>query len=338
MPADTSRNWLAVAGLVLATLLWGSSFVAMKLAFQVYHPMVVVAGRMVVASLCFLALWPRFRHIRVRPADRFYLVLIVLFEPCLYFLFEAGALTYTSASQAGVIVALLPVMVVVSAGIFLREKMTPWALSGLAAAVVGAIGLSLSAGTTLHAPAPLLGNFLEFLAMVCATAYTLLTKRLTRDYPPLFITALQAFGGSVFFLPFLLLPGVELPHTFEPLTVLAIVYLGAGITLGAYGLYNYALSRFSAGRVSVFINLIPVFTVMLGFILLGERFTPGQFAASVLILAGVIISQWDEFYLRRKRLRSQPKEWLEVSEEMPAGNGRQHQEKSPAQPLQERHR
>ena len=266
--------------------------------------------------------------------DRLYLALIVLFEPCLYFLFEAGALTYTSASQAGVIVALLPVMVVVSAGIFLREKITLWALSGLSAAVVGAIWLSLAAGTTAHAPAPLLGNSLEFLAMVCATAYTLLTKRLTRDYPPLFITALQAFGGSLFFLPFLLLPGTELPRTWEPLTVLAVIYLGAGITLGAYGLYNYALSQLPAGRVSVFINLIPVFTVMLGFMLLGERFTPTQFAASILILTGVIVSQWDELYLRRRRLRSRPQDWLEVSEDMPACNGRQHQEKSPTQTLQ----
>ncbi len=116
--------------------------------------------------------------------------------------------------------------------------------------------------------------------------------------------------------------------------MLAVIYLGAGITLGAYGLYNYALSQLPAGRVSVFINLIPVFTVMLGFMLLGERFTPTQFAASILILTGVIVSQWDELYLRRRRLRSRPQDWLEVSEEMPACNGRQHQEKSPTQTLQ----
>ena len=47
-------GWLPVASLLLAMLLWASSFVALKLAFRSYHPMVVIFGRMFIASLCFL--------------------------------------------------------------------------------------------------------------------------------------------------------------------------------------------------------------------------------------------------------------------------------------------
>ncbi|MBT8329347.1 MAG: DMT family transporter, partial [Desulfofustis sp.] len=72
---------------------------------------------------------------------------------------------------------------------------------------------------------------------------------------------------------------------------LAVIYLGSFVTLGAYLLYNYGVSKIPASQASAFVNLIPVFAVILGFLILGERFTPIQFVASALVLLGVFISQ-----------------------------------------------
>ena len=60
---------LPTVSLLLAMLLWASSFIALKLAFQFYHPMWVIFGRMVVASLVFLFWIPLFRTIRFRRRD-----------------------------------------------------------------------------------------------------------------------------------------------------------------------------------------------------------------------------------------------------------------------------
>lgn len=285
------RELLAVAGLLLASLLWGSSFVALKIAFAVYDSQMVIFGRLFIASLCFLMVW-RWLKTRVRREDIKYLLLMALAEPCLYFLFESAALTHTSASQAGMLVATLPVLVAFAAGVFFKERLTPRVLTGLGLAVAGALWLSLAAEADSHAPHPRLGNFYQFLAMVCATVYTLLAKKLSRGYNPWFLTALQAFIGSVFFLPFLARPGAW-PASFEPLAVGAVLYLGVLVTLGAYGLYNFALSRMPASRVAIFVNLIPVFAVLLGFLVLGESFTPGQFAAALVVLTGVGLSQFE---------------------------------------------
>ena len=129
--------------LVLAMFLWGSSFVAMKLAFQDYHPMVVIFGRMSVASLAFLCFLPRFRTIHIRRQDWHLFAVMALSEPCLYFFFEALALQNTSASQASLITAMLPLLITIASICLLSERASKQTLTGLFLAMGGAIILSL---------------------------------------------------------------------------------------------------------------------------------------------------------------------------------------------------
>jgi len=58
------------------------------------------------------------------------------------------------------------------------------------------------------------------------------------------------------------------------------------------------MSRIPASRATAFVNLIPVFTIFLGRLILDERLTWQQYGASLLILAGVFISQWRDQKLR----------------------------------------
>ena len=282
---------LPVICLVMAMVLWASSFIALKLAFEAYDPMVVIFGRMAVAGMCFLFFAGRFRGIAWRRSDLKLVAFMVFCEPCLYFLFETHAVRNTTASQAGMITAVLPLMVAVAASVFLHERVSKRTLAGFVIAIAGVILLSASSVPSESAPHPALGNFLEVLAMVCAIGYTITLKKLTARYSPLVLTALQAFVGSVFFFPFLLLPGTSLPTEFLLVPALSIVYLGIFVSIGAYGLYNFSVSRMPASQASAFVNLIPAFTVFLGWLILGERFTPLQYVASIIVFTGVFLSQ-----------------------------------------------
>ena len=164
-PQRSIAAWLPIAGLLLAMLLWGSSFVALKIAFRDYHPMVVIFGRMLVATVCFLFLIPSFLKLTFTRQDVRHLLLMSAFEPCLYFIFEAKAIENTTASQAGMITAMLPLMVAVAAWLILKERITRQALIGFFIAVVGALWLSLAGEQSEFAPNPTLGNFYEFLAI-----------------------------------------------------------------------------------------------------------------------------------------------------------------------------
>ena len=281
----------AMACLVLAMALWGSSFIALKFAFAELPPMWVIFGRMALGSLVFLLAWRWRGRLDYRPGDWRYLLALAACEPCLYFIFEALALQHTSATQAGMITALLPLLVALGAFVFLRERVALSTWAGFLLAVVGAIWLSLASEADAHAPAPLLGNFYEFLAMLCATSYTLLLKFLSERYSPFILTAMQAFIGSLFFLP-LALVTEPLPSQFGVLGVGSVIYLGVVVTVGAYGLYNFGVSRLPASQASGFTNLLPVFTLIFAALLLGESLTPTQYAAAALVFVGVALSQW----------------------------------------------
>lgn len=109
-----------------AVVIWATSFIALKIAIGEVAPMVVVFLRMLVGSLTFLAIWPWIRHgINYQAGDWKLLVGMALFEPCFYFIFEAQAIRFTSAGQAGMITSMLPLMVAVAAYFLLKESNTP---------------------------------------------------------------------------------------------------------------------------------------------------------------------------------------------------------------------
>jgi len=286
-----ATDWLPSAALFTASFLWGSSFIALKTAFAAYDPMVVIFGRMTVAAVIFLCFVPVIRRPALRRRDLKYLLFMAFCEPCLYFLFEAKALENTTASQAGVITAMLPLLVALAARPVLKERTSVRMLSGFTLAIVGACWLSLSGAPSPEAPRPALGNFLEFMAMVCAAGYFITLKLLTRSVSPWFLTAFQAVAGSLFYFPFLLLPGTAIPTEMPAVPTLAVVYLGAAVSIGAYGFYNYGVSRVPVNQASAFVNLIPVFAVVLGWVVLGERFTGPQYGAAALVFGGIYLSQ-----------------------------------------------
>ncbi|WP_394168311.1 DMT family transporter [Saccharospirillum alexandrii] len=276
--------------LLLAMLLWGSSFIALKLAVNDLSPMIVIFMRMAIGAVAFLTVWPWLRHGFVYQAgDWKYLLGMALFEPCLYFIFEAQALRYTSAGQAGMITAMLPLMVAIAAFFILRERSGWRQWLGFGIAVIGVIWMTLTGEDSEQAPNALLGNFLEFLAMVSAVGYTLLVKHLTRRYSAFLLTALQSFVGTLFFFPLAL--ASPWPEQISLSTFGLLIYLGLIITLGAYGLYNYSLTHLKATVAAGYTNLLPVFTLLFSMLLLGERLVLSQWLAIGLVFVGVILSQ-----------------------------------------------
>jgi len=283
------------AALVIAMILWSSTFVALKYSFRYFPPMFVIFSRMFVAGICFLPLLPFIKPRKIEKKDIGLIAAMGILEPCFYFVFEALALKNTTSSQAGMITALLPLIVGAGAAFFLNEKISKKTYTGFFLAIAGALVLSSSGSGDQYSPNPLLGNFYEFLAMCCAAGYTLILKRLSSSYNPFFLTAVQTFCGSVFF-ALILAAGnftgtIEMPSQWPVFPVMILIYLGIFITMGAYGLFNYGVSKIPAGKASVFVNLIPLFSVVWGFVLLSERFTPVQCGAGIVILAGVWISQ-----------------------------------------------
>ncbi len=287
---DQKSSAPAVISLITAVILWGGSFSAMRTILAELEPMSVMGLRMVLASLFILPFMTRIKPPAGWTRDIPVLIPMVLFQPCLYFLLESNALRFTTSSQAGVISSFVPLFVTVGAWFVLKEPLSPKGISGLFLSITGVVLLTLlnsgsSAGGNL-----ILGNTMETGAMVCAAANMLIIKKLSSRYNPWTLTMMQCFAGALFFSPgigLLLETGLDLRGG----NLLILLYLGAPVSLGAFGLYNFGMSRMAASGASVFINLVPVVAVISGWILLGETLTFLQILASAAVLLGVLISQ-----------------------------------------------
>ena len=293
-------TFIGILSLIFAMFIWASSFIALKAAMEDLGPFTVIFLRMIIASLCFVYFIKSFMKYEFSKKDLKFILLLALFEPCLYFIFESKALQFTSASQAGMITSLMPIITAMAAGYFLKEIISKQLILGSLIAMSGAIWLSLQGVTTISSPNPLLGNFLEFLAMVCGAGYTITARYLSDKYSALFITAIQAFIGAIFFAPLFVYEYFTIPLNITMNSFLWVVYLGIVVTLAGYGLYNYALTKIQASKAAVFVYLIPVFTLILAYFILDEKLSVLEFIACSVILFGVFISEVSSSWFRRK--------------------------------------
>lgn len=148
-----SKNVL-MALLILSYATWGGGMIAMKYAFESFTAMQVVFARVAFAGVIYLALYRLWSHIPYQKGDWKYLLAMVLFEPCLFFLCETFAMTYTTASQGGVIAACFPLCTAVAAWLFLGEKLTKKTIIAMLLAVAGVAGASSPPKARIRRPIP----------------------------------------------------------------------------------------------------------------------------------------------------------------------------------------
>lgn len=287
----TIKNILPIMALITAVILWGGSFVGMRVALKSLDPLSVIWIRMICALIIILPFVKKLGPRRYKKSDWKILLPMVLMQPCLYFLLESNALLLTTSTQAGVISATVPIMVTLGAWIFLSEKINMKTIFGIILSVIGVIFLTKSQGSQGVATNPILGNILELGAMAFAAGNMLIIKKLSDRYNPWALTLMQVVAGSIFFLPglFKLISNNSIVWTLELIFIL--LYLGVFVSLGAFGLYNWGISKVSASKASSYINLVPVMAIITGWLLLGEKLNIIQVLSAVVILFGVIMSQ-----------------------------------------------
>lgn len=283
-----SKKSLYYGLLVIVFAMWGGGFVAMKIATSSLSILHVVFIRVAFPCVFYLVIYKCWIKIPYQTGDWKYLIALVTFEPCLLFLFETSSLYYTTASQAGVIAACFPLCVSVGAWVFLKEKMNLKMIIGMFVAVIGVAGASFFAVSESSAPNALLGNILMGGAVFSTTGYALCARYIMHRYSFLSISAIQAVGGTLVFLPAVLLS--PMPEAIELSGGIAAIYLGIGLGIFAYLGFNFGLQKLPAAEVALFSNLIPIFTLLFAFTLLHEKLTILQIFFVALTLCGVIIA------------------------------------------------
>jgi drug/metabolite transporter (DMT)-like permease len=287
--ASQPTPYLALGATVL---FWGLSFISTKIALQFFPPFTLIFLRFSLASLFFIGMLIRRGFPSFTGREKGKLLLIALCEPGIYFACETLGLKLTAASKASLIIALVPIFTLLLARVILKEYVTGRQTAGIFISFAGIAVLVMgSSPLTAGDRGSLGGDILILGAVVTAALYTILARDLGKSHSPLTITGFQSFFGALFYGPFFIFQASELQWRnigIQPLA--ALVYLVIFATIGAFYLYNYALSWIPAARASVFINGIPVVTTLAAWPLLHERLTPVQLLGGLLVLFAVALA------------------------------------------------
>ncbi len=303
------RNGRGYAAAAAACVIWGVSFVATKLALESFRPYTLLALRFAAASALLLPTFVLFKREKLHGRDIGLFCLLGIMEPGLYFLCETRGLMFTSASVASLIIGAIPVFVMMLGAAFLKE---PVRLKTGLGVTLTLLGIAFLVHKDLDGPSigasPLKGNLLILGAALCASVYTIVSRSLSARYRPMTLTTIQAAFATAFFTVFAVAEGPTGMGSPPPAkAVVSLLFLAFFATLAAFWLYNASLSVLPASQVAVFINLIPLVTVLTARIVLDEALSWAQLAGAVLILLGVQVStQTGERPLWERLLKGAP--------------------------------
>lgn len=279
-------NWAAFA---LLTLIWGSTFLAIRVSNATgYDPFSAAAVRVVLAALFLL---PLARALRLEfPRGR--LLAVVLGAGALMFGINFGLLYWgevtVNSGTAAVLWGVYPVWMALGAALTLEGE--PLTLRGLAGAVLAAVGLVVVFWSQLRLDAPLAGFAAVLGGILCATIASLLVKKWGHDVHPLVYNALGAAAGAPVLvgLAFVAGDGLALPP--DDAAWGAFLFLLVAGSLVAFNVWAWLLQRWPATRLSFQTVLSPLIAVALGAALLGEVAEPTFLAGTALVLFGTFLA------------------------------------------------
>jgi drug/metabolite transporter (DMT)-like permease len=291
-----ARRWPAYLCASAAVMLWGTSFVASKVALRSVSPLGLVAGRSLLGLLTLAAVLPCGRGAlreSPQPGDGWKTAVLGLIGVPVHLTLQAYALTLTSAVHSGWLIALNPVFTAILAAIFQRERFpilkTAGVLLGFSGALV-VIGGGAGAGA-LRLPSTR-GDLLILLSSVNWAVYTLIARGLSTRRRPLPLTLRALAVGTAASVLIRLAAGssAEFGHLSAEGWA-ALAFLGAGCTGVGYLVWSFALSRLEAGTLSSFQYVQPLVTAGVAAAWIGESAGPAVLLGGALVLAGVALVQ-----------------------------------------------
>ncbi len=286
------RNYLPYLAGIGVALTWGFSFMFTRGALDYLSPFHLLGLRFAaaVAAMTMLRVLGIIR-INVTPKDYLSLLPLAFFQPILYFSSETIGVLLTSASYAGMMVAIIPIFVAILSVFILREYPNRLQIFFILASVAGVIFIIFMDNQSITGVNPL-GTLALLGAVAAAASYNIASRKASVDYSPLQTTWVMMVVGAVVFncvaLAQHLLDG-NVGTFLSPLAGLwtTIIYLGVVSSVAAFFMYNYVLSKVTATQGSVFANMVTVVAIVAGVTFRGETVFWYQLVGTAAILTGV---------------------------------------------------
>lgn len=291
MNEKTSAYLAAVSMAVIV----GFSFLANKVTLETASPWAVLAHRFTFSFLALMILksFGLFRF-KLKKEEILAILPLSIFYPLLFFSLQILGLMSVFSSEAAIIQATTPLMTMLLAALILKEKTKSAQKIFMLISLAGVLYISLMKGTDLTRGS-LMGYALLLCSSLSSAANIVLIRKKIRDHSFLKLTAVAIVSGFIIFTSInvvMHLADGRMNEYFTPLRtpsfLIGVMFLGILSTLGTSLLSNFALTRLEASRMSIFNHLGTVISIVAGVVLLNETLKGFQIVGAVLIIIGVI--------------------------------------------------
>lgn len=282
--------------LAIATIfIWGTTFISTKVLLKDFTPIEILLYRFLLGYFALLLIYPRYLKLKDYKKE-IVLAAAGVTGVTLYFLLENIALTYTYASNVGVIVAISPFFTAILVRlIYKEEKIKISFIIGFLLSLIGIVLMGLN-GKVVFKLNPV-GDILAIAASFTWALYSILMKKITGFKIDIIrCTRRIFFYGLIFMIPALVYFDFNLDVSkFNDISSIGnILYLGLGASALCFVTWNFSVSILGAVKTSVYIYLVPVVTVVFSVFILNEKITSIGLIGLILTILGLFSSQRDK--------------------------------------------
>lgn len=276
----------------ITIVIWATTFVSTKVLLTSFKPVEILLFRFVMGIIALLLVYPRRLHITDRKQE-LYFALAGFNGICMYYLLENIALTYTQASNVGVIISVAPFFTAILSSIFLKNenRMKMSFFIGFIIAMLGIYLISFDGAALQLSP---MGDLLSLLAAFTWACYSVITRKISSfGYNPIQTTRRVFAYGLVFMIPELFLFDFnwDITRFSSPIYLFNILFLGLGASALCFVSWNFAVKVLGAVKTSIYIYLVPVITVTASVLILSEQITWRAFLGITLTVVGLFVSE-----------------------------------------------
>jgi drug/metabolite transporter (DMT)-like permease len=284
------KSFIGIACVNLATFVWATNMALGRWLKDDIGPLSLSAGRFIVASIVFALIFQRLSPQERRIGkDKWPLIAMAitgtaLFSPVLYF-----GLHYTTAVNSTIINALSPLLTGIVAAWLIRERLTGRQTTGAITGLIGVIIL-ISGGSAVFSAELNIGDLIVLVAVIIWAFYSVFASMVMRHRSSLSATALSTFIGTPFLCLFAVVEIQSVTPSLDLKTVLSVIYLGVVPAAIGFYVWNKGVELLGPGRAAIFVNTLPLYGALLGFMFLDEHIGPEHLIGGLLIIASGAIA------------------------------------------------
>jgi len=285
--------------ILILAVVWGSSFTAVKAAVVEFTPLQIAFVRVFIGAVIVTAI-ALMGHLKLPKllANWGFLLLIALFSNVIPFSLIGWASISTDSATVSILMATSPIFALVFSHFFTSDdRFTVFKCFSVVLGFAAVLTLSLPTGDM--AEGDLMAKAATLMAAMSYVIAGLLTRRLTENLGVPSITSIVLFLSAVLLAPFAISEGFSAIDQYSTNTLFSIVYLGVFSTAMALLIRYSLILQVGYTFVSFVGFLVPVFAVVFGAVLLGERLSANAYFSLVLVLLALAVSRVDSNVIKR---------------------------------------